>query len=144
MSESQSGAVGDLQRDEVKLGSNRSFGIVFAVVFSFLTAQALWRGHDRWAIFAVLAAVTLALAFLKPELLAPLNRLWHHFGLLLGKVTTPIVMGVVYYTTIVPIGIWLRLRGRDPLRLRWDAQAPSYWLTRDPAGPTPESMSRQF
>jgi hypothetical protein len=74
-------------------------------------------------------------------MLAPLNRLWFRFGLLLGKIVTPIVMLLVFVLTVVPTGIVMRLLGKDPLRRKFDKSASSYWVSRDaPPGP----MRNQF
>jgi hypothetical protein len=127
----------------VKTSSNRSFGIVFGVVF---TLVALWPLKDGqyirlWA--ALPAALFYLLAFLLPRALAPLNRAWTKLGLLMGKVTTPIIMGIVFFGLILPIGLWLRLRGKRPLSLRFTGE-PSYWILRIPPGPPPESFKNQF
>jgi Saxitoxin biosynthesis operon protein SxtJ len=79
-----------------------------------------------------------------PARLAPLNRAWTQLGLLLFKVVNPVVLGVIYLTTVVPIGLTMRLMGRDLLNLKLDRQAASYWVMRAPPGPAPETMTRQF
>ncbi len=83
-------------------------------------------------------------AIVAPKVLHPLNRVWTSLGLLLGKVVNPIVMGVVFLLAVTPIAVILRLLGKDLLRLRRDPAADSYWIPRDPPGPDPASMSRQF
>jgi hypothetical protein len=85
-----------------------------------------------------------AVALAKPELLAGLNRQWMKLGILLGKVVSPIALGVLFYCVITPIGLALRLAGKDPLRLKRDPAANSYWIPRDPPGPPPGSMTNQF
>jgi Saxitoxin biosynthesis operon protein SxtJ len=76
--------------------------------------------------------------------LRPLNRLWSRLGLLLNRVVSPIVLGVIFYAVVTPVGFVLRARGRDLLRLRFDQTAPSYWIVREPPGPRPNTMNRQF
>jgi hypothetical protein len=79
-----------------------------------------------------------------PARLAPLNRAWTGLGLLLFKVVNPLVLGLIYLTTVVPIGLVMRLLGRDLLSLKFDREAQSYWVVRDPPGPPPETMIHQF
>lgn len=130
---------------EVVGSSDRSFGLVFAVVF---TVIGLWPalfgdGGLRWWAFAA-AVLLLALAFLRPVLLAPLNRLWMRFGLVLHRVVNPVIMGLIFYVVITPVALGMRLAGRDALRLKTTETAASYWVERDPPGPAPESMADPF
>ena len=81
---------------------------------------------------------------LRPSLLRPLNRLWFKFGLLLNKVVNPLIMGLVFYITVTPIGLIMRVLGKDLLGLRLSKDSESYWIHRDPPGPSPESMRHQF
>ena len=74
----------------------------------------------------------------------PFNRLWFRFGLFLNKVVNSLVMGLLFYFTVTPIGLVMRALGKDPLRLRFDRGARSYWIKRQPPGPEPETMRRQF
>jgi Saxitoxin biosynthesis operon protein SxtJ len=85
-----------------------------------------------------------AAAAVRPHLLAPLNRLWLKLGLLLHRVVTPAIMGLLFYLVITPMGLVMRLRGTDFLRLRRDPRAQSYWIVRTPPGPAPETMKNQF
>ena len=84
------------------------------------------------------------ITLVRPSLLAPLNRLWMRFGLLLHKIVNPVVMGIIFVLTVVPIGLVMRMIGKDILHLRFDKQCDSYWIRRDPPGPSPESMDNQF
>jgi hypothetical protein len=77
-------------------------------------------------------------------LLRPFNRLWFRFGLLLSRVVNPLVMGLLFYFTVTPIGLIMRALGKDPLRLRFDRGARTYWIDRQPPGPEPETMRQQF
>ena len=124
--------------------SDRSFGIVMAVVFAVIGAWPLWSGGTArwWALIA--AAVFCSLAFLRPALLAPLNRLWFRFGLLLNKITSPLIMGLLFYGVMTPYAYILRWLGKDLLHLRFDPSAESYWIERKPPGPAPETIKRQF
>lgn len=135
----------DLSRKHVARGpSNRSFGFVFSAFF-FLVGLAPLRRHHPVRLWAFgVALVFLAVAILVPALLKPLNRLWMQLGRLLGRITTPIVTGLLFYLIFTPAGFLARLLGKDPLRLRFDAQAKSYWQERRPPGPPPEDMANQF
>ena len=100
------------------------------------------RSVRGWALIVAAAFLFAALAL--PRVLAPLSRLWLRFGLLLHACISPIIMGLVFYTTVTPIGLVRRLLGQDPLRLRFDRDAVTYWIERHPAGPVPNTMPRQF
>ena len=130
--------------DSVNIGSERSFGIVFAAVFTFVSAWPLVRGQNPGLLAFAAACAFLIIALWRPGLLKPLNRAWFKFGLLLSRITTPLVMGVLYFVVVVPTGLVMRLRGKDLLALRFDSEAPTYWITRDPPGPEPDTMRNQF
>lgn len=133
------------ERDEiVKSHSNRSFGLVMAGFFSLVGALSLFghKGVLLWPFATGAAFALIALVF--PAALTPLNRLWLRFGLLLHKVVSPIVLGVMFFAVITPMGIMMRLLGKDPLRLRFDGNTSTYWIKRTPPGPAPESLKDQF
>jgi hypothetical protein len=135
----------DLTREErVEGGSNRSFGLVFTGFFALVAAVSAWRQGWIWPYAAALAVAFLAVSSVAAHLLAPLNRAWTRLGLLLGRIVTPIVLGLMFFMSIVPIGLILRARGKDLLRLKFDRTAKSYWIERTPPGPPPETMRRQF
>lgn len=129
---------------EIPLGSDRSFGLVFAVVFSVIGLWPLLDGGEfrAWALGTALAFLVAALTM--PRRLRPLNLLWFKFGMLLHHVVTPLVMGLLFFLTVTPVGLLMRATGKDPMRLRRDPAASSYWIARDPPGPSPESMKNQF
>lgn len=126
---------------EVENGSERSFAIVFAVVFAIIGLWPLLGGNPLrlWAL--ALAAIILAIGFFAPKWLEKPNKLWFKFGLLLGMIIAPIVMALVFLTTFLPIGLILRLSGKDLLKQRLDPEAESYWIDRTDK---PQSMQRQF
>jgi len=128
----------------VKSSSNRTLGIVFAVFFALVAVLPMLRGHAvrRWAL--PISALFLLAALAAPEILTPLNRAWTALGSLLHAVVNPIVLGVLFYLVFTPFGWVLRRMGKDFLRLRPAPGASSYWIPRQPPGPPPESMSRQF
>ena len=125
-------------------GSDRSFGIVFTVVFIFIGFWPMISGGSPrlWAVF--IAVGFIGAAFFAPRLLSPLNQGWFRFGQLLHKIVTPVVLGLIYVTTIVPIGFLMKAAGKDPLRRKFDPDSASYWIVRDPPGPDSESLPRQF
>lgn len=135
----------DLSRDQqVEGSSDRSFGLVFAGVFLVVACWPLIdRELPRWWALGI-AVVFVVIAILKPVLLAGPNRLWLKFGLLLGQVVSPVALGILFYCVIAPIGVLVRLAGKDPLRLKLDSGAGSYWIARRPPGPPPDSMTNQF
>ena len=131
--------------DEVVTGStNRSFGFTFAIVFTILALWPLVRGRSMrgWAL--IVAAVFFLAALAVPRVLEPLSRLWFWFGSVLHACINPIIMGLVFFITVTPIGLVRRLLGQDPLQLRFDRDAVTYWIERHPPGPSPDTMPRQF
>lgn len=125
-------------------GSDRAFGALFAAVFTIGAAWPLVRGNQiRWWCLGV-AAIFLALALLRPRTLAPLNKLWLMLGLALHACISPVVMTLLFYTTVTPVGLLLRVLAKDVLRLRIDRASPTYWIERQPPGPAPDTMRRQF
>lgn len=132
------------RKDEVVAGSERSFGFVFAAVFAVVGLLPLWDGGAVrvWAL--IVAGAFLAAALSAPRLLGPLNRLWFRFGVLLNRVVSPLILGLLFFTTITPTAIVMRLVGKDSLGLRFESGADSYWIERKPPGPEPETMRNQF
>jgi hypothetical protein len=132
------------REEEVGGSSNRTFGLVFAALFGIIGLLPLVHGKDPrlWAIGV--AVVFLGLALFIPSFLSPVNRLWIRFGLLLHRVVSPLVLGVIFFAVITPMGICMRLLGKDLLRLRLDQDAASYWIERKPPGPAPDTFQDQF
>lgn len=124
--------------------SARAFGYVMAVVL-LLFAGAAFAHANPWAKWLTLAGIVLALlGEFAPFVLAPLNRLWMSLGHLLGRIVSPIVMGLIYFGVVTPIAIIARWRGVDPMRRRFDPGASTYWIQRKPPGPDPTTMERQW
>jgi hypothetical protein len=130
--------------DEIKAGSDRAFGIVFAIVFIIVAALPLWSGEvvRIWAL--AVGGVFLFAGFIYPKGLRPLNMLWFRFGQLLHKVVNPLVMGLLFYLTVTPTALIMRALGKDPLHRDFDTAADSYWIERDMSELEPETMRRQF
>ena len=124
--------------------SDRSFGFVFTVFFVIVGLLPLLNGGSMrlWALG--LSAVFLLLALVAPKTLAPANRAWTKFGLLLHRIVSPIALGILFYGVVTPTGVFMRLLGKDLLRQRFDRSAKTYWIARTPPGPDAESLKNQF
>jgi hypothetical protein len=129
---------------QVDGSSNRAFGWVFVAVFGIVAFTPLLHGAAPrwWALICAFA--TAAVTVLRPGLLTVPNRLWTRLGLLLGRVVSPVVIGILFFGVFTPFGPLMRALGHDPLRLKTDPAASSYWIDRAPPGPAPESMKDQF
>ena len=127
--------------DEVKLGSNRSFGIVFFIVFVLIAIYPLInQGEVRiWSL--IISFLFLFLGILNSKILTPLNKLWFRFGLFLGKIISPIIMAVIFFLVVTPIGLLMRLFGKDVLNLKLNKKKTSYWIEK--VGPK-SKMKNQF
>ena len=126
--------------DDIKISSNRSFGIVFFIVFILIALYPLLNGQEirLWAL--IISAVFLILGLLKSKLLTPLKKLWFRFGIFLGKIISPIIMGFIFFLVVTPIGLIMRLLGKDVLNLKYNKER-SYWIEKD--GPK-SKMKNQF
>jgi hypothetical protein len=129
---------------DVAAASERSFAIVFCVVFAIVALYPVIAGEAirLWA--AAVSLLFLAAGLFVPRVLRPLNFLWFRFGMALNRIVAPLAMGLVFFTTVTPTGLIMRALGKDPLRRRFDADAKSYWIERHPPGPDAKSMPRQF
>lgn len=129
---------------QVKPPSERSFGIVFTVVFLLIAFYPLIDSQSirGWAL--AVALVFAALAVFVPRVLTPLNLAWFRVGLLLHKIVNPLVLGLIYFAVIVPAGFLMRRFRKDPLKLLQDPESTSYWVTRTPPGPSPDSLRHPF
>ena len=128
---------------EIAGSSDRSFGLVMAAFFALVGLVPLIRGAGlrKWPLLA--AAVLLPISVVRPGLLHLLNQAWGRLGLFLSRVFNPVFIGLIFFVVVTPLGLLFRLFGRDALRLR-SAHAASYWIRRQPPGPSPESMRQQF
>ncbi|PCK08158.1 MAG: hypothetical protein COA42_10575 [Alteromonadaceae bacterium] len=128
---------------EVKMGSERSFGWVFAAVFAIIAGLAYYKSGKilYWSVgvAVVLGVITL----IKPSLFKPFNFVWFKFGMLLGHIIAPLVMMLIFFLVVTPIGLLMRLFGKDPLRLKRKADQNTYWITRPPES-SDSSMKNQF
>ena len=126
--------------DDIKISSNRSFGIIFFIVFILVALYPLiYSGEIRiWSI--VLSLIFLTLGLLNSIILTPLNKIWFKFGIILGKIISPIIMGVIFFLVVTPIGLLMRLLGKDLLNLKYNKNK-SYWIEK--TGPK-SKMNNQF
>ena len=113
--------------DNIKIDSNRSFGIVFFVVFFIIGLYPLINDEDLriWSI--VISVIFLILGLVNSKILSPLNKIWFKFGIFLGKIVSPIVMGVIFFLVVTPIGLIMRLLRKDLLNLKYNSEH-SYWI----------------
>ena len=132
------------QHSSVKIGSEKSFGIVFGLVFGIIAVWPLFVGDSIRFWSLAVAGAFLLVTFIRPVLLRPLNKLWFQFGIVLGKIMTPIVMSVLFLTTVTPIALIMRIFGKDPLKLKLDSKAKTYWIERAEPGPPSGTMRNQY
>ena len=125
-------------------GPDRSFGLVMSAAFMLVSLISFWNAGRVWPWTGALAALFFAFAWLRPAALSPLNLVWFKFSLLLHKVMNPIAMAFVFFGTVLPTGLIMRVLGKDLLRLKRQPDADTYWIERRPPGPAPESMKDQF
>ena len=130
------------EHDTVSLGSDRSFGLVFAAVFSAIAVWPVLAGNELYWWALAIAVGFLALALMFPRVLAPLNRAWFRFGLLLGRIISPVVMAIIFFAAVVPTALVVKLVRKDLLRLKRNPQAETYWIERDES--VSGSMRDQF
>ena len=126
--------------DDIKVSSNRSFGIVFFVVFLIISLFPIIKGNDLRIWSLILSVIFLVLGLINSNILSPLNKLWFKFGLLLGNFISPIVMGFIFFLVVTPTGLFIRLIGKDLLNLN-KQNVKSYWI--DKTGPK-SKMKNQF
>ncbi len=125
-------------------GSDRNFGIVLACILALVGLWPMVHRDGPRALALAIAAACLAASMLRPQLLSPLNQLWFRLGLLLHHVVNPVLMFLIYYSTVLPTGLVLRALGKDVLRLKVDHACTSSWIVRVPPGPGAGSMEKQF
>ena len=128
---------------EIELPSNRKFGFFFTFVFVVAAAYIYYSAYESWAYFFIVTAlIFLLVTLVKSDALLPLNKLWLRFGLLLGMVVSPIVLGIIFFGLFTPIAVVMRLSGRDELRLQF-LQKTSHWISRSEPIKS-ESFKHQF
>ena len=129
-----------MNQDDIKIGTNRSFGIVFFLVFITISFYPSLNGENIRIWSLIISIVFLALGLFNSKLLNPLNKIWFKFGLLLGKIISPIVMGIIFFLVVTPIALFMRLLKKDLLNLKF-SKKHTYWIEK--SGPK-SKMKNQF
>ena len=130
-----------LIKSKIKTSSNRNFGFVFFIVFLILGFWPITNGEEIRIWLVAISLIFLILGIMKSKLLTPLNQLWFNFGMILGAIVAPVVMGVVFFLVITPIGLFMKIIGKDLLNIKYDKRKKTYWIKRN----TPiNTMKRQF
>ena len=114
--------------DNIKISSNRSFGIVFFIFFLILSLWPIFKGEEIKINLLIISILFLVLGLMKSRFLTPLNIIWFKFGILLGKFVSPIVMGIIFFLVVTPTGYIMRLIDKDLLRLKKNKNKNSYWI----------------
>tara|TARA_B100000963_G_C22039962_1_gene415035 strand:- start:109 stop:492 length:384 start_codon:yes stop_codon:yes gene_type:complete len=126
--------------DEIKIGSNKSFGIVFFLVFLLIATYPLINGNELRLWSLVVSIIFLLLGLINSKILNPLNKLWFKLGIFLGKIISPLIMGIIFFLVVTPIGLLMRLLNKDLLNLKFNNNR-SYWIEK--TGPK-SKMKNQF
>ena len=127
--------------NKIKISSNRNFGLVFFIVFLIVSTWPLTNEEPVRIWSAIISLAFLILGLMNSKLLTPLNKLWFKFGMILGAIVAPVVMGVVFFLVITPTGFFMKIIGKDLLKKRYDKKKETYWIKRDkPVG----TMKKQF
>lgn len=128
----------------VDMPSNRSFGLVSAAIFLVMGLWPLVHGKSVYFLWVGAGLVLIFLAIATPRVLGPFNRSWFSLGMLLHAIVSPLALGILFFGLFTPFGLAMRSFGKRPLDLGFDRNAISYWILRQPPGPTPDSLTNQF
>ena len=126
--------------NDIKISSNRSFGVVFFIVFLLIALYPLLNNNEIRLWSLIISVLFLILGILNSKILSPLNKIWFKFGLLLGKIISPIIMGIIFFLVVTPIGFIMKLLGKDLINLKFNNER-SYWIEK--SGPK-SKMKNQF
>ena len=130
-----------LIKSNIKISSNRNFGLVFFFIFLVVSIWPLTHNESPRIWSAIISLAFLILVLTRSILLTPLNRLWTKFGIILGSIIAPIVMGVVFFLVVTPIGLVMKIIGKDLLSIKYDKKKETCWVKRDK--PT-STMKQQY
>ena len=125
---------------KAKIGSNKSFGIVFFIVFLLISLWPLLNNEEIRFWSLIVAIIFLILGLLNSQILTPLNKIWFKFGIFLGKIISPVIMGIIFFLVVTPTGLIMRLLGKDVLNLKYN-KSKSYWIEKNS---TKSKMRNQF
>tara|TARA_Y100000816_G_scaffold102544_1_gene71505 strand:+ start:749 stop:1147 length:399 start_codon:yes stop_codon:yes gene_type:complete len=129
-----------MKNNEIKISSNKSFGIVFAIVFFLIALWPIIKSDDIRIWSLIVSIIFLILGIMNSSILTPLNKIWFRFGIFLGNFIAPVVMGIIFFFVVTPIGLIMRLLGRDLIKLKKNNEN-SYWIEKKD---TESSMRKQF
>jgi|TARA_B100001027_G_scaffold68966_1_gene47064 hypothetical protein len=129
-----------MNHNDIKIGSNRSFGIVFFIVFLLIAIYPLLSGESVRLWSLAIATIFFILGIINSSLLSPLNKIWFKFGLLLGRFISPLVMGLIFFLVVTPIALFMKLLKKDLLNLKFNKDN-TYWIVK--SGPK-SKMKNQF
>ncbi len=129
-----------MKNNEIKISSNKSFGIVFAVVFFLIALWPIIKSDDIRIWSLIVSIIFLILGVMNSSILTPLNKIWFRFGIFLGNFIAPVVMGIIFFFVVTPIGLIMRLLGRDLIKLKKNNEN-SYWIEKKD---TESGMRKQF
>ena len=129
-----------MNNNDIKIGSNRSFGIVFFIVFLLIAIYPLLSGESVRLWSLAIASIFFILGIINSSLLSPLNKIWFKFGLLLGRFISPLVMGLIFFLVVTPIALFMKLLKKDLLNLKFNKDN-TYWIVK--SGPK-SKMKNQF
>ena len=127
--------------NDIKIGSNRSFGFVFSILFFLIASYPLTQGGELRIWSVIICLIFLILGLINSKTLTPLNKLWFKFGVFLGTIASPIIMGIIFFFVVTPIGLIMRVFNKDVLNLKFDKVKKSYWIEK--SGPK-SKMKNQF
>ena len=130
-----------MKTDEIKKSSNKSFGIVFSFVFLIIALYPLINDHEIRLWSLIISIIFLLLGLTNSKILTPFNTVWFKFGIFLGKIVSPIIMGIIFFLVVTPIGLLMRLFGKDVINLKLNKNESSYWVEK--VGPK-SKMKNQF
>ena len=117
-------------KSKIKTSSNRNFGLVFFIVFLILGFWPIINGGEIRIWLVVISLIFLVLGMMKSKLLTPLNKLWFKFGMILGAIVAPVVMGAVFFLVVTPIAIVMKTMGKDLINKKYNKKKETYWITR--------------
>lgn len=124
--------------------SDRNFGILCSLLLCIFSIYSKYKSNEIATLIAFIMSVTLLpISFYLPKILAPFNKAWFQMGYFLSKITSPLILGIIFFAVITPIAVITRFLGRDELKLR-QTKTVSYWANRCPPGPESESFKNQF
>ena len=129
-----------MNKNQIKISSNRSFGLVFFIVFLIISIYPVFYSEDLRVWSAIVSLVFLILGIMNSKILTPLNKIWFRFGILLGKIVSPIVMGIVYFAVVFPTSLIMKSLGKDLLKLKKNKEK-TYWVE---STSSKSSMKNQF